>query len=434
MSVFDVSAFNKGERWPPRLENDTLGQYHAYSSGNFAGLTELPEPRLTPNIFRFLENFWSEAALSDPPVVEVESAASGVSDLVLRINKNMPAALRMAVKYMIRYGSGFLLNRLAYYPQAVDSRWVFPIVQPQYQELTGTNVIAYGYTTDPLNAVSDRLHVEIHTDGMAEVSERELEGTTIGGTLETSNVVSGDPAIVVLSEDGTLFGRSDFIDMIPFVAELQRRGSAISKALDAHASPHLALPEDTLDVDNNGIAKLNLDVEGSYITYPADSRLPAYVTWSPEFESHQKAAEDADLRILRMARIAPILVNAWQNTGGIASGAALRRLAIPTIQRLRVIREQLSRVIAQTIAGNAKMLATPVTIEEHKIKVNWPLPLSTGAQDEAEAFALLVEHGLLDRQAAVRLINSVSEKEAQRITSKWLEDQGSIADLERPGV
>ena len=127
-----------------------------------------------------------------------------------------------------------------------------------------------------------------------------------------------------VTEDGSLFGESDFVDIIEYVAELQRRGTGISEALDAHARPHMAVPEAALEVRNNGTISLELDEQGSFIPFPEGSALPElYFSWDAKFEAHSAAMTDADLRVLRMSRISPVLVNQWERTGQLASGAAL---------------------------------------------------------------------------------------------------------------
>ena len=126
MSVFDVKVFNQGGKWPPRLINNTWGEYHRYSQGDFKGLTDLKEFRLTPNLFRFVENFWAEAVVSEPPVIEYEGATQGISDIITKIGKHLPTTMRQVVRHMVRYGVGVFYNRTPYQPQVIDPRWWFP--------------------------------------------------------------------------------------------------------------------------------------------------------------------------------------------------------------------------------------------------------------------------------------------------------------------
>lgn len=434
MPVYNINVFNRGGHWPPRLINNTWGEYHRYSQGDYVGLTDLKEPRLTPNLFRFIENFWAEAVVSEPPVIEYEGGTQGVADIINKIGTRLPTTMRQIVRHMIRYGVGVFYNRIAYQPQVIDPRFWFPVTQPQYVEQTGVDVVAYPYATDPLRPIHDRLHVAVNESGGAEIREHLLEGATIGRVLSSETAISGDPATVPVTEDGSLFGESDFVDIIPYVAELQRRGTGISEALDAHARPHIALPDAAFDVQNNGTPAPILDEDGSMIPFPEGSALPAYVTWDAKFEAHSGAMTDADLRVLRMARISPVLVNQWERTGQLASGAALRRMAVPTVQRIRVIRAVLSLAAADTIAGNAAMLETPIQVDPEKIKFTWPVPLGTGITDDAEAIIELVQAGLLDRNAAIRLLNHVSGDEAERIMQKYLENEAGLEEIESHGL
>lgn len=434
MSVFDVKVFNEGGRWPPRILNNEYNKFYQYSQGNFAGLTDLKEPRLTPNYFRFIERFWAEAVVSEPPILEYEGGTQGISDIIMKIGKRLPTALRGVVRHMIRYGTGVFYSRIPYQIQVIDPRWFFPVTQPQYVEQTGLDIVSYPYAEDPIRPINNRLHVAINQAGQAEIREHVLDGSNIGRELSSSVETSGNPAVVPVTEDGSLFGESDFPDIINYVGELQRRGTGISTALDAHARPHMAVPEAALQTSNNGAIQLELDAEGSFIPFPEGSALPDYISWDAKFEAHSAAMTDADLRILRMSRISPVLVNQWERTGQLASGAALRRMAVVTVQRIRVIRAVLSIATAEAIAGNAAMLDTPIELDPDKIKLIWAVPLGTGITDDSEAIIQLVQAGLLERSAAVRLLNNVSSAEAERVMTKYLEDQQALTDAEGLGA
>ena len=434
MPIFNTDVFQEGKPWPPRALNAELDKYYKYSRGQFAGLSELAEPRITFNAFRWIENFWADAIASESPIIEYEKASDGERDLVREIQSDLTPVIRVVTRHLIRYGTGCFLNRLPNSPQACDPRYWFPVTRPAYAEQGDVSIVAYPYTTNELNPLPDRLHVAEYTGGVVEIRERILQGSTIGRVVELSRETCGDPAVIAVTEDGSLFGQSDFPDILPFVAELQRRFTGISRALDQHQNPHLAVPVDALNTDNAGNETIDLSEEGQYIPFPVESALPKYISWQPDFSAQNAAIEEADLRILRLARISPVLVHLQEKTGQLASGSALRRLSVPTVLRIRVIRSVLDKGIASTIAGNAAMLSTPTVLDPERVKVTWPEPLGTGLVDEAEHISTLVESGLLSRNTAVRMVNHVSEEGAEEINDQYLEEIEKMSEAEGIGI
>ena len=95
----------------------------------------------------------------------------------------------------------------------------------------------------------------------------------------------------------------------------------------------------------------------------------------------------------------------------IPSGAALRRMAIPTVNRIRSMRASLTDGIRFTIAGQADLIAASggerYVVDPDKISLRWPPELSAGLGDEAEAITMLVQAGLLERETAIQMISDV---------------------------
>ena len=103
-----------------------------------------------------------------------------------------------------------------------------------------------------------------------------LSSLTIDDLLVT-RVMPGVPGLItpIRSREG-FYGTSDFEDIAEYVAELHRRESGISEALDRHVNPHLAVPEGSLQANPDGSVTLSAD--GMVIPIPDGGEHPAYVT------------------------------------------------------------------------------------------------------------------------------------------------------------
>ena len=419
MALVDGSDIRTGQQFPPKYRTQLNGQmarYRAFSEGRFSGLSDLTAPRLTPNVFRFIMDFWKDAVVGDAPIVDYDGG-DPQRRLVERLTKHIGATARSVVQDMIRYGTGVFYNRLPYEIQSLDPQWWFPVVAAQYGEPTGLDIVAYPYATGPDNT-NNRLHVAINTGGVADVREYRLSGLTIGDLLAATEVPVGQPALVGVTENGQLFGASDYDDILPYVVELHRRESGLSLALDRHVNPHLAVPESVMKVDVAGNPSIDLSESGNVMPVGDGEIVPQYVSWEARFEAQSAAIDRADKRILRASRISSVLVRPDEQTGAIASGAALRRMSVPTVQRIKVIRNALSTAIATAMAGNSQMVGGGFQLDPDKILITWPAALGTGITDEHEAIRSLVEAGILEREAAVQLVNRVSRREAERIVAE----------------
>ena len=125
------------------------------------------------------------------------------------------------------------------------------------------------------------------------------------------------------------------------------------------------------------------------IPVPDQGAMPAYIVWDAKFDFHESAARRAWHSILRGSRIAPILVLPDLRVPQLASGAALRRLAIPTVARIKEIRARLEQAMRQTIAGAVSLMASSgqpaVMVDTQALKFEWPPALSSADEEMAEA-------------------------------------------------
>ena len=398
--------FATGRPFPPERERNRISQFDQWwrwSQRSYVGLDpESPQPtqgqfdiagrrqvrRLSPNLFRFIMEFWGDAVSVDAPVVTYEGG-SRQQQLIDRLMPALMRASRLVTSDLIRYGCGVFWSRHALAPEALDPRFWFPVrpAQDPYQELG--EVVATPWSSQP-NGNLDRVEVYAYQpERAAAKASFVLEGMTLGGQLEASTLgVEADGLVVPVRSREGVYGTSDFLDAAEYVAELHRRETSISSALDRHAKPHLAVPEGSLSVNADG--SVTVEQDGMVIPVPDGGVMPAYVVWDASFRAQEDGIARAEQRILRMSSIAPILATPGEFAlrGGLPSGAALRRLAVISVNRLKAIREELTAAWLRVIPAQARLLAAQggeaITLDADAINIEWPPEFST-VDDEIEA-------------------------------------------------
>ena len=159
--------------------------------------------------------------------------------------------------------------------------------------------------TGELYVTPDRMNITVYENGRGLRILHKFSGQTIGLPIAGSEVdlPAGMPAVVSVTEGEGFYGTSDFEDIWRYVAEMHRRETGLSVALDRNVNPHLAVPEGVMQQDAEGRYVLSSD--GNVIPVPEGASPPAYVTWNPSFEAAQEAIRRARSRILQFTSVAP---------------------------------------------------------------------------------------------------------------------------------
>ena len=435
--ITSANDIGDGNQFPPERERGRIDQmdiWYRWSKRDYIGLDPQAQrtlqrrfadatgrqlQRLSPNMFRFCMRFWMDAIASELPIIEYDGSDRHQA-FVERVRPSLMDASALVVGDMIRYGVGVFYNRHPLEVENLDPRFWYP-VRPAHDERQDMgDVIAYPFSSKS-DTTQDRVYVGKHTKTENTGAVHELKGLTVGAQLESVDVPKIDKVVVPVRTGTGFYGTSDFEDMAEYVADMHRRESSISEALDQHADPHLAVPEGSLTANSDG--SVTLEKRGMVIPVPEGHQLPAYITWDASFEAQENAISRDEQRVLRMSRIAPILATPGEFAmqGGLPSGTALRRLAVVSVNRLRDIREALSIAFKQVIPAQAQLLAASggerIAIDAEKISVTWPIEFSTGVVDEADAIRALVDAGALTHETAIQIVERVSKKVAEEKAS-----------------
>ena len=427
MPIIDLSDFGDGKQYPPMREQGRvtdMGKWHRFSNRRFAGLWEgQSTARIKPNLFRFLMEFWQDAIWADSPIIEYDGGGRQ-QEFIDAVTPSLFEAGRLVVGDMIRYGVGVFTNRKPLEIQSIDPRFWFPVRMPYDESVGDVDVIAYPYSVDQElgGSFDDHIQIEIHSPDMVTTVRRKLEGITIQGVVDRTEQTGSVFQVVPVRNGNGFYGTSDFLDSEEYVAEIQRRESAIGLALDKHVNPHLAVPEGSLVVNTDGSVNINSD--GMVIPVPEGGNNPSYLNWEPQYDAQHRSIERAEDRILQASKIASVLFHRiGDELGSLPTGAALRRLAIVSVNRIRQIRTCLDTAMTDTLIGAADLSAKRgnevISLARESISYKWPAELSSGITDEADAIRALVDSGALTRETALQLVERVSREEAEALAAAF---------------
>ena len=387
MALRNFNELTTGAQFPPQRERSRVSAMDTWASRyhrQFADNTQ----RLKPNTYRFVAQFWQDMVINTPPTVTYPGARQ--QQAIDAMLPSLVSATRSVVRDLVRYGAGVYVNDTPYKPSSIDPRFYFPVTKPERDEYLGA-IVAVPYLHNVSAATSDRLLITQYVQGAESVSKRihKLDCLTVGASVESLPDVTLAHPIMVTWGEGE-YGESWYSDIDEYVADMHRRESLVSVALDRHTNPHLAMHEGSINVDEKGNA--TVDQNGMILPLPEGANVaPQYVTWDAEFGSQETAMDRAVERIQRFTAIAPVLTQHRQGDGGefnIPSGSALRRLSLVTVQRINSVRELLTPVMRQVLAENMATAAgasmEAPAIEPDSIEIEWPLPLHV-AEDEENA-------------------------------------------------
>ena len=376
----DPNYFQPGAVYPPRdgMERQ-LGAFEKrrtlYNRGYLPGRED--DPAVWVNWYRRYARFWADVLYAREPSITgpEQNAIDKVLQDVLRVARvvALDASIEGTGIYVFRPPDARL--------QAVNARHWFPIVAQNDRGVRLADVMAYPYLSgqERTKRLPDRLHVETYITGRVLVQTFALDGSTIGGMLAEAEYDSPPVAIipVVHGDSGYHFGESDYPDMFPLVEENNRRLSGNSSVLDAFTDPHIGVPQGALTPNAAGDYELG---EGSQVfPIPPGEEQPAYITWDAKLESNYTQLDAMRHALFLVTNISAAIFGDVR-TGTIDSGAALRRLSLPTVQRLLVIRRHHALALQQVLATLAQQRGRGST-QPDAYEIEWPVPLAVSFDD-----------------------------------------------------
>lgn len=353
--MLKINELLSGQFPPERRQNlNTIWETYArWHESNFENMIEKGSLRVEMNWFRFASQFFANAVVT--PDFELLAP-----DFI-----SARHAVRECVQHLNMYGCAVLVRdeteQSAPRLRAADPRWWFPVRSVDGDERIA-EAVAVPFSTDARGAPNgmSTLVMDYADTEALQVYWSRMSGMTISGTRRMPD----KPGSIVPMSTRGLYGDSTYALMADAIAEQFRRDSQTSVALDKQANPHLAMPAGSIAYDSAG--KPIISQAGSTIPMNTGDPYPSYVAWSGDYSNQIDIVSNMERRALAIAGINPTLIGTYSHNNAFsvfASGAALRRLAMPTVRKI----EEIQYVIEQAL----------LTIAPEIQSIEWGLPLDT---------------------------------------------------------
>lgn len=343
----------------------------------------------------------------------------------------------------------------------------FPVVDAANLRRVLFHVLATPYEkTEQLmgeNRVQKYLRVEIHSRGMVEIRDYQMQENAIGMLLGEPRIeqtgIDGFAVIPVnnLRSSDRVHGVDDYNDIQSLVCELEVRLAQISRVLDRHTDPTMQGPEEALtdfvDPDTKEVSRVF--IPGKYFingTGGAQGQLE-YITWDAELESNFKQIEKLLSLIRVISEMGALLSDMSDKTGAIPSGAAMRRMLYGAISKISRLRNRFTAAIRQAFIAAASL--SGADLKDKPIYIDWPdvLPRDpleqaqiadyrTGGKQTQSVKRAIMELDELDEDDAEAELESIRDEQAaampmldpNRLPMDEDADQDTDSEDEREGV
>lgn len=437
----DTSFFKSGAEWPPKDEAVRLltyennrklwnGDHESVFAARWAKLLRAPEDkeyRLSLNVHRRITTMFADLVFGREPTYK--SKEREYLDTLIGRDTSEPL---QRISYEVaqdfsRYGVGIY----KVYFDGARSRIVaqppcywFPVVNPMNVKDIQQHIIAYRYKM----ADTYYLAVEIHERG--KLTEMTWAMTRDGTKLimlegEPIEQETGVEDFLVFScinstSSDSLFGKDDYSDINEVVSELEVRHAQVSRVQDKNADPVLTGPRTAIKL-NPETGKPFVDIVGGrYIGGTKDDMPYAYLTWDGMMTAN--FAEVGNLMELMyfLSETSPAAFGKLEQ-GLAESGAALRRMMIPTLAKVDRMKQAIApalrgAMIAASRLDKERGVAGAVELDDLSVSLNTGLP-----QDPTEVMdnqTKLLDAGLTTKKRAVMEIFGMNEDDAEKFVTE----------------
>ena len=284
------------------------------------------------------------------------------------------------------------------------------------------------------------LFQEIHTPGLIEWALYELRSAGASGTysyhpeddrveLNTLDELAGWPdaqatgideiLIVPIAlggdDEGGIYGRSDYADIIGLQGELNNRVTQEAEILDKHADPFMYGPPSLLN--EKGV----IDNRNRYVNVNPGEPEPGYLVWDGQLLAVNQQIVRLIQHIVLTAGLSPESFQMDQQ-GGAESGRALRMRQHRTADAVEMRQIVYGEALARAMSIASKLDRGAPALEPQEINIEWADGLPTDPVEEIEGTSIEVQSQLLSRRTAIQSLHPQWSEE--RVEEELEEIQG----------
>ena len=354
MSLSSVNEIGPGKTLTPNSELERLNSIAANRRlyrGNFTSLivgdidADAMIGGVKVNWFRRVAKFYPEFMLSETPEITVVGNDRFTSFIADRA-KALWAQVSQVNTDGIRYGYGVLAS----HPDDPTQFWA---VEPDshYEVATALGDVTHDLILRRRVGEEGNGQLDVYVYPVADEEEPvrlvyRLSAGIVGELIETIPLPSRSGRQVLffnIDNERT----SWYDDIKDSVGEISRSLTSLGGTIRRNSRPHLHGPAGAVVVGQDG--KAQVSQEGTYFPLEQGDKAPGYLQWDAKLESVSYDIGKHEDTIYTMTGLNKLLFESEQTTG-VASGVALRRLMLPFVARLNHLKTLNQCLVADALA------------------------------------------------------------------------------------
>lgn len=439
-----------GQTWPPPGEAERLARYsqnrllfegkHEQVFDEWVKLLRDDKQatlEIVLNWHKRLSLLWADLLLGEPPRISAGEPNSSEQQQIERLiggNQLHNVAYEVALDVSC-YGTGLFKVRYDGGRSIIEAQqpevW-FPVVKLDNVKEIVAHVLAWTYFENTTGVSgqkeSERLKCEIHERGRITSQCYHLKNGKIGQLVEEQEQATGVDGFLVVPVNNILtssrvIGLDDYRDLDSILQELEIRVAQISRILDKHTDPNMYGPDTALE-QNAKTGEWDFRGGGKYFPVGSGDSPPGYVTWEGQLGA---AFKQIDLLMEQLYVLSETSAAAFgQLKSGLAeSGTALKRLMMTPLAKVNRIRMRFDPALKKVLQLASELEVAQRArgaVKLERINITWNDGLPQDDKEQAEIHSLLVQNGLMSREAALKRLFEFDadtlQRELMRITAE----------------
>lgn len=355
------------------------------------------------NFHRRLSTIWGDLLLGEPPKFVADGFADDSIEQETIDNIGDTDFIKTSYETCLdvsRYGTGVLKLRYdnGIIIENVQPQFWFPVVSLDNIKNTQAHVLAYTFTVNEQTGIFDKLsnaftpvtylRVEIHEKGKITNKLFRLDGGVITTEVDLHRMF---PNISYVEDTGIddflvfpihnlmtsdrAYGKDDYSDLDSIMQEIEVRLMQISRILDKHSDPNMAVPANSFEKDKNGNWIYKASGGKAFPVESKEDIIPQYVTWDGQLEAQYKELERLTNDLYILSDTCPTLFGDNGKTGVATSGSALKRLLQTPLAHVNRVRLSFDSVIKKllltAIKLNNQFVSQKINTDNFKVKIIW---------------------------------------------------------------
>lgn len=361
------------------------------------------------NYFKLLTKKTRDFLLYETPIIDIVDVPAEVVDCVL---SNFWSVIGTSVYDYSKYGDTYIMVDCADCNiHTTKPDIVYKIVDPINIDKVVCYTIAWVFKDNDKQYIRYQQHYKGYYNEYVNEYHKNTVGAPVsllGIPIKGRRVATGLDGFQILGVhnlrcSNSLYGVSDYTDLIDPVAELCVRYTLNSKALTKNAEPTPVVPKTAITVDP--VTKQASVKVGNAIVISGNDPTPSYMTYDPKLDASFKQIEKMERLIFTMSEM-PLALVVGDGMGAV-TGEALRRLATNMIMRIGRVADDYTPVIKQLL--HELLLLKGYNVPVGSISITWQDGIPLSELERSQIASSRIDDGTMTEEEAIEKLDGTTK-------------------------